>query len=307
MHHRIITSGSKFLDIDAFACLVAYNELMDLIGNPSTIVTAADPNKSVPHRFISRIILPSACEVHDNKKFIIMDVSDPKYIDPCVDIESVEYIFDHHPGFNIFWQQRIGKNAIIEPIGAAATLIVREYKKHNLLPKISPISAELLALAILSNTLYFQLKISTKEDFEAYNELKQYFFSSKSFEKEYFEEVQNNIENNLQIALKTDCKSFGDDLCIAQLEVWNANSVIDKKDIIEGFLLNQKEKIAFINIVELEKKRSLWIFRDEKSLSAMQKIFPYSKSIEQNIIITPHAILRKEILQKWQISYGTNH
>ena len=35
-------------------------------------------------------------------------MSDPAYFDKVVDVEKVDEVIDHHPGFEQHWQDRIG-------------------------------------------------------------------------------------------------------------------------------------------------------------------------------------------------------
>ena len=44
---KIITSGASYLDIDAYACCIAYAELLNLQGIPARAVSSAQPNASV--------------------------------------------------------------------------------------------------------------------------------------------------------------------------------------------------------------------------------------------------------------------
>ncbi len=44
---KVITSGSAYLDIDAYACCIAYAELLNLQGIPARAGSSAKPNASV--------------------------------------------------------------------------------------------------------------------------------------------------------------------------------------------------------------------------------------------------------------------
>lgn len=295
----IITSGYKFIDIDALACIFAYNEFLDLKNKKSEIVITAEFNSSITKKYrnlnFSNIFLKS-----NNDEFVIMDVSDPDHFEKFVDLKLVSRIFDHHPGFEKYWYEKIGKNSIIEPIGAAATLVFREFKNEKLLSRISPQSAELLAIAILSNTLNFQAKITKEEDKNAYVELKKYFFHSTNFEERYFSEVQANVEKNILDSLKNDSKQINQELFIAQLEVWDSKHVIDNYQTdIKYFLKSVNSKIKFLNLIELGKKRNMLICNDNETLLYIQNLFPeFSCDFENKIAITPHVILRKEIITR---------
>jgi nanoRNase/pAp phosphatase (c-di-AMP/oligoRNAs hydrolase) len=294
-----ITSGHKFIDIDALACIFAYKELLDLKNKKSEIVITAGFNSSITKKY-RNISFNNKFSKSENQEFVIMDVSDPEHFEKFVELNSVSHIFDHHPGFETYWSEKIGDNSVIEPIGAAATLIFREYKKEGLLDKISPLSAELLAVAILSNTLNFQAKITKEEDKIAYEELKNFFLYLPVFEKQYFSEVQANIENNILDSLKNDSKQINPELFIAQLEVWDSDHTIHNfQKEIRLFLQSVNSKVSFLNLIELNKKRNTIICTDNETLEYIKKYFPEFKfDAERKMAITPHVILRKEIITK---------
>ena len=295
---KIITSGKKYIDIDALACIFAYKELLDLKNQDSKMVVTAELNSSVTDKY-REINFDKDISDFDNLEFIIVDVSDPNYFEDFVDLDSISNIFDHHPGFERYWNEKIGTKSVIEPIGAAATLIFREYKKSGLLEKISSLSAELLAVAILSNTLNFQAKITKNEDKEAYEELKKFFKYTSDFEEKYFLEVQNSIEKDFLNSLKNDSKEVSQDLFIAQLEIWDSNKIINNfYDEIKNFLNSQKAKISFLNLIELGSGKNIIIPKNNETIEYLKNIFPEFDYSLKDKIITPHVILRKEIIRR---------
>ena len=299
----IITSGHTFLDMDSFACIFAYQELLSLQGEEVIAFSSGVANASVPKKYKEKCKYKNDIEVVNNikeKSFVLVDISDYNHFDSCVELNQVSKIFDHHPGFESFWQEKLGSNAIIEPIGAAATLIFREFKKNNLLDKISPLSAELLSVAILSNSLNFQAKITKDEDKEVYEELKKYFNFTENFESDYFESVQQNIENDLENSLKNDSKIIENKLFIAQLEIWNANNLLKNKlEKIKEFLDKKEQELCFLNLIELGEKRNTMLFKNKKTLEYIKRFFPeFDYDLENNIAVTPHVMLHKEILTR---------
>lgn len=299
MRTKIITSGHKFMDIDAFACIFAYKELLDLKKEESEIAISAEFNSSITKKY-RNLIFNKKIPNLENVNFVIMDVSDPDHFEKFVDLDFVSHIFDHHPGYESYWSKKIGNNSIIEPIGAAATLIFREYKKEKLLQKISPLSAELLAVAILSNTLNFQAKITKEEDKIAYEELKTLFEYSPKFEEQYFLEVQGSIEKNILNSLKNDSKQLSSELFIAQLEVWDSSHIIDHfQKEIEKFLQSANSRVSFLNLIELSRKRNILICNDTETVNYIKDHFPeFDFNLKEKVVITPHVILRKEIMTR---------
>jgi len=307
----VITSGKKFIDIDAYACMYAYQELLQKQGKKVISVSTAEHNASIPERYRKKHFLVDSVQLSDieNKAFVVVDVSDPKHFETFVKEEEIVEVFDHHPGFENFWKEKTTIRAIIEPIGAAATLIFREYKKSGFLQKISPFAAELLTVAIASNTLAFQAQIGKPEDKAAYDELKKYFDCKDTFLAEYFGEVQKNIEENINESLLNDFKSLDighETICIAQLEVFDASKIVDEqRKNIQLFLENTKENIAFLNLIEIGGKRNIFFPKNDDSVHCIQTYIPeVNRQPIEGYLTTPFVILRKEILERMYQKQG---
>lgn len=96
---RIVTSGRAFLDIDAYACMIAYAELLNKINTPAIAVSTAPFNDS-----ISKSVLEWGATIKTNyvpeliNTYSIVDVSDPDHFETFVTIDQIYEIIDHHPG-----------------------------------------------------------------------------------------------------------------------------------------------------------------------------------------------------------------
>lgn len=300
MTKYIISSGYKFIDIDALACLFAYKELLTLQGIQASCVSTAVLNSSIPLKFKHLKLCNTNLKNKGNLNFVIVDTSNPDYFEKFVNLDKVQFVFDHHTGFEDFWQKRIGKNAHIEPIGAAATLIYEEYKNKKLLTKISPLSAELLATAILSNTQNFLSPLTNKRDLAAYKSLQKYFDWTPQFKQNYFQELQNNIEHNILKALENDSFQFSERLFIAQLEVWDSQIILKRfKNEIVKFLNDSACTTSFLLLINLRMAQTTIIAKNRETLELLKKLFPTIKinkdSLEGRI---KRVLLRKEILAK---------
>lgn len=301
---KILTSWKTYIDIDWFACLYAYNELLDLLWIENEVVFTWTINASVTEKYSSLKFYKKNFSQKTNSTFVIMDLSNPANFEEFVEVDKIDNIFDHHPWFEEFWQEKIWDKAVIKPIWAAATLIYEEFKKYNLLDKISKLSAELLAVAILSNTLNFQSYIAKDIDINAYNELKKYFDFYNWFENDYFLEVQEYTENNLEFSLVNDSKivEIGDKIIfISQCELWDTNKIYnDCISEIKDFLDKQKEEIVFLNLINISNNFNLIIFKDFYSLNYFKKYFPeFTYDDEKLLCKTQNVLLRKEILARF--------
>ena len=93
--HKIVTAGDTYLDIDAYACMVAMCELLCLQGGSAVAFSKAPCNYSVCRSLVEegQIVrsLPPGFD-GDNAQYIVVDVSDPEVLKDSVPFDSVEEI-----------------------------------------------------------------------------------------------------------------------------------------------------------------------------------------------------------------------
>jgi inorganic pyrophosphatase len=261
----IVTSGARYIDIDAYACCVAYAELLNLLGKPAIAASTAVWNESItkPMRALSTS-LSTDYEPKLNDQFVVMDLSDPSQFDKLVDQDRVVELFDHHPGFEQYWADKIGEDSHIEFIGAAATLIYEQWVKVGKATEMSHASAELLAAAILDNTLNFGAGVTTDRDRSAYELLAKHAGLSDDWVAQYFTDCQEAILTDLAEALRNDTKflklgGLERELCIGQMVVWDAKRVVaDDLDTISA-VLSAMSDTWMANVVSISDGRSYFI------------------------------------------------
>lgn len=298
----IITSGSSYLDIDAFSCCIAMRDLLILRGMRAVAYSKAPLNYSIPNHIIGdrEMInsLPNDIQAQ-NVKYIIVDVSDPDYIKDNASISNVVEVYDHHVGFEDYWKERIGEGTHIEFIGAAATLIYREWKKVNLLDNMSRKTALLLIAAILDNTLNLSSGNTTEEDIEAFKELCDIAEVNEEWCVEYFVQVQKNIEADLRNALLKDVKCIDSNNClpkyIAQISVWDAHKIIGEIDQIREWF-NESLQSWMLNIIDIEHHLGYFVCDDIYYQKKISRTFAIS--FENGIAKLSAPYLRKEIIKK---------
>ena len=175
-NYKILTAGSTYLDIDAYACMVAMAEMLNLQGLNAVAYSQAPCNYSVCDMLTEKCQIlreiPSDVSEQD-ASYIIVDVSDPEFLKDSVPLDRVVEVYDHHVGFEEYWTSRIGDRAHIEFIGAAATLIYREWCEAGLQDRMTSSTARLLMAAILDNTLDLTSSNTTDEDKKAFEALRQ--------------------------------------------------------------------------------------------------------------------------------------
>jgi nanoRNase/pAp phosphatase (c-di-AMP/oligoRNAs hydrolase) len=298
-NYKILTAGSTYLDIDAYACAVAMSELLRLQGVNAVAYSNAPCNYSVCDSLTAKgqILreIPSDVSEQD-ASYIIVDVSDPEFLKSSVPLDRVVEVYDHHVGFESYWQEKLGDGAHIEFIGAAATLIYREWKKARFEKKMQPATAHLLIAAILDNTLNLTSTNTTEEDIEVFNDLCAYAGVGDEFRASYFSEVQKNVEADLKNALFGDIKTVRDNSIlpakVAQLCVWNAESVLERLPEIRGWFTNEP---WMINIIDLAKNCSFFVCDDKSHQEKIARVFDVI--FKAGVAQTSLPYLRKQIIK----------
>lgn len=301
-HERyVVTAGSSYLDIDAYACMVAMAELLCLQGKDAVAYSSAHYNYSICQSLVGEDLvcrmLPNGYSTY-NTKFIIVDVSDPEFLEDKIHLSDVISVYDHHIGFEKYWKDRIGNDAHIEFIGAAATLIFREWKKANLLENMSRETAKLLVAAILDNTLNLTATNTTNEDRNAFEKLCVLNHIDPKWCDAYFSEVQQNVENDLESTLLRDVKLVRDNVflpsIIGQLVVWDAERILCHLSTM-CYVFNEHYDKWMLNIIDIQNNCCYFICEDDEYKRKIQKIF--GVQFDKSVAKTKTTYLRKEIIK----------
>jgi nanoRNase/pAp phosphatase (c-di-AMP/oligoRNAs hydrolase) len=298
---KIVTAGPMYMDIDAYGGCVAYAELLQKQGVEARAVSTAPLNESVPEAVrawgnpLESNYAPSKDDV-----FVLIDVSDPEQLDPIVDLDRVEAIIDHHPGFETLWQERIGDKAYIETIGAACTLVYEFWKESGLLGRMSTLSARLLICGILDNTLNFGAKITTERDKAAYDDLIKRADLPDNWPATYFSECQKMILSDLARAVKQDTKSmtlktFTEPMRIGQLAVWDASDVLKNQAALDSAMTGV-EPYWFINVISIGEAKSYFLCANAALKVWLSELL--NVTFDGNIAEADRMWLRKEIAKE---------
>lgn len=247
----VVTTGQAWADIDAFACVVAYTELLNLRGQRAVAVIPGTLNASVPESYRS-LGITETTPPNTHGPVVMMDVSDPDHFASFVDVDSIQEIFDHHSGFESFWQERLGMQSHIEMIGAAATFIWEEIDHAGMAEIISPASARLLAAAIASNTLNFQIAITCERDRAAFAGASQRGSFDEAALNNYFAACESTMVHGLPETLQNDTKqesipNFSARVTIGQMELWHSESVVRTNADIIATALSRGTDMWFLD------------------------------------------------------------
>lgn len=298
----IITAGATYLDIDAYACCVAMAELLRLQGVEAVGYSNAPCNYSVCKFLMEdgQVLksLPDGFREED-ADYIIVDVSDPDFLKKSVPLDQVVAVYDHHVGFEEYWFSRIGEGTQIEFIGAAATLIYREWQKAGLTDRMQSATARLLIAAILDNTLNLTSANTTQEDITVFHELCQRYGITQQWCESYFSEVQESVEADLKNAIFGDIKTVRNNPVlpprVAQICVWNADSILSKLPEIRTYFTDLSDS-WMINIIDIQHCCSYFVCDDPKHQKEIERVFDIC--FEAGIAKTQVSYLRKEIIKK---------
>ncbi len=294
----VLTVGKNYIDIDGYASAIAYRELLKMNNKEAVFVSDAKLNYSVTNSLKELPFSIDSYEVSKTDPIIILDLSNKAFFPTFVNETNIIEIIDHHPGYEEYWIDKLGNNAIIKPIGAVATIIVKKYEAAGLLSSINPDIAKLLMAAILDNTLNFTAKITTVDDIKAYQKLAN-ITNEHGFQAVYFSECQKFIESDLTSSIANDIKIdhisnllpevFG------QLTIWDASQLLLKKTIIDN-IMNTYGNEWILNIISLEDNASYILCSDELDKERIKTLLGCEDKNEY-LVIKP-AMLRKEIMKK---------
>ena len=297
----VVTAGSNYIDIDAYACCVAMKELLSLQGYRAVCYSAAVPNYSICQSLTEEGQMLSALpseHLKDKVQYVIVDVSDPDYIKDAAPIDLVCAVYDHHVGFEEYWSERIGEDSHIEFIGAAATLIYREWKKADLQDQMTRSTALLLIAAILDNTLNLTSSNTTEEDRESFRALCKKTGVDDAFRGVYFSEVQAKVEKDLQNALLNDVKRIGQSPVlpanVAQLCVWDADGMLARLPQIRIWL-EGLEGGWMLNLIDIKHHRSYFVCDDIHRQKEIERLF--GVGFKDGVALSAQPYLRKQILK----------
>jgi inorganic pyrophosphatase/exopolyphosphatase len=299
---RIITSGSTYIDIDGYAGVIAYAELLQAQGIEARAVSTAPLNESISETVRSwRAPLQTYYEPAGSDTFSVIDVSDPAYFDGIVESDRLVEVIDHHPGFEKHWQDRLGDGAQIEFIGAACTLIYERWKAAGLLGKMSVLSARLLACGILDNTLNFGASVTTPRDVEAYDTLLPQADLPDDWTAQYFTECQQAILREPAEAVRNDAKrlsfqTYVRPARVGQLTVWDAEEVVSENRGVIREVLSVDTPEWFMNLISVREGRSYLLSDNSEVQKWLEGLL--GVKFDGDIAVADRLWLRKEIIKQ---------
>ena len=286
----IITAGIKYLDIDAYASMLAYRDFLKSLGYNAWAMTSSSVlNSSIPKSFLDNQHHLDKMQKIPDAEYVILDTSFPDFIDKMVDRDKISEIIDHHPEGISYWQDSNVKIEII-PIGAVCTIIYERIKNKNKLSVLDSELCKLLAAGILDNTINLQALATTDRDRIAFKELCELGKLPPTFNMDYFKEcykntdIHNAIINDIKIFKINNLlpEVFGQVIVLNDININIINEVFKKYDS------------WMINVINLQKGKS-YIYYSNNNRENLEKLFN-TKAFQKGLIILDNVMLRKEIV-----------
>lgn len=298
----VITSGNKYLDIDAYASMIAYRELLKSTGTHCYAVSTADTNESVPQFLLDFSYRLDKYEVSAEDDYIVVDVSNPDFIDTFVNPEKIIQLIDHHTGFEDFWQARLGEKAEIENIGAVCTIIFEKIESANHLKLLDTELCQLLAAGILDNTLNLQSSNTSTRDRRAYAKLCQIGEIQQDFSEQYFDACFTKIQQNLSQTIREGLKI--ERVHNSLPEVFGQLIVPDH--IYLSYQDTKQEVAAYdkwiFNLISLADGKSYIYCSGDEVANILVTVLPEAKMWSEHCVVLEKFMLRKEIMKYFKES-----
>lgn len=107
----VVTTGKKYIDIDAYASCIAYAKLLNLKGINAKAVSKANLNESITTSIKELDEKLDNYIPKDEDKYIIIDISKKEEFDTFVKEENIIEIIDHHQGFKEYWEKKLRRTS----------------------------------------------------------------------------------------------------------------------------------------------------------------------------------------------------
>ncbi len=300
---KILITAKINPDLDGLACAYAYAQFLNKTDTANEYIAGVYGEPQIEARFVLEklgiidglIFNP----VDDFAKFIIVDASDvlgmPEIIRPLDVVEVIDHRAVHRAS-ELFPQAKIE----IEPVGAAATLILEKLRSANF--SLSANQVALLLGAIFSNTLNLQADITSLRDRQAIEFLQSNYldYIPENFIAEMFAYKTNYLLTHLAEVLISDFKVFPGALGIAQLEGVDLELIINNqiqeiKRVLEELKNKHNLEYIFLTCADISKGYNFLVATDEATkllLSKSMNLLFNSAGIAK----TNKLFLRKQIL-----------
>lgn len=291
----VITAGKRYIDIDAYASMIAYRELLKILGNNAFAISTAPINQSVPP-LIQDLKYHLDTNSPNNAEYIVVDVSNPDFFDDIVQNNTIIEILDHHTGFEQYWQGKVIEHQI-EFIGSVCTMVFEKIVKNGKQEILDQDLCKLLIAGILDNTLNLRSSITTQRDIDAFGQLKSIGGISGEWYKDYFNACDTTIMQDYKGAILNDLKI--EDVApilpqaIAQMILLDTDKI--GYQMIADTLSDYSEWV--MNVIVLNDGKSYLYFNGNGVKERLQGLFN-QPATNDHLLVLDQFLLRKQIMKK---------
>ena len=245
----ILVFGHKNPDTDTICSAIAYAELKGKLGKDVKAVRLGEvkeETKFVLNYF--KVEKPELIESVSGKEIMLVDHNERTQTADGFEEAKVLELVDHHRISNFNVDEPLYVR--MEPVGCTATIILKLFKEHNLLP--APTTAGLMLSAIISDTLLFKSPTCTECDVKAGKELAE--IAGVNIE-EYGLEM---LKAGTDLGGKSESELINMDMKIFEVD-GSKIGVAQVNTVNEAELLERKEKLL-VEINNIIKKEGLKFF-----------------------------------------------
>jgi len=215
-------------DLDGIACALSYQDYLQKLNQASQVVYTGDldlETKYLSGQCGHLSLIPDTGVYPPDSTIVLVDIADPKNINPNISLDKVIRVFDHHLRF--FPEKFPNAQIIIDKVGACATLLAEflQYQKHT----PSQDSAKLLYGAIVSGTVNFQNSVTTNRDKQACKWLSSIVDIPEDFVKNMFRSKSIIDKHNLYEVINQTfaVKNIsGKNIGISQIEIADLEKLV---------------------------------------------------------------------------------
>lgn len=293
----VITSGRKYIDIDAYASIIAYRELLKAQDHKNASAsTTAKLNQSIPPMILDLKYHLDKRNTKNTNKYIVLDVSNPEFFDKRVNMENLVEVIDHHTGFEDYWANYPNVKTQIEFIGSVCTLIYEKIITSGNAKILDTDICKLLIAGILDNTLNLKSSITTDRDLIAYNEMLKIGNISKDYYAEYFSACEAEIAKDFTKAIRNDIKI---EKVGVLPEVIGQMIVLDIKNFDYHKMLEVFAEFPewLMNVICLEDGKSYLYYGGGNVRERLEQLFNTTSS-KDGLLTLDNFLLRKQIMKR---------
>jgi len=290
----IVVTGCINPDLDGVACAVAYAEFLNKKGKravPAVFGKINRETEAVAKKWNLKIPVPVVVK---GKKVSFVNSTELFGVDKDIDPKNVIEIIDHRKahGAKDFPNAKVQ----IELVGATATLVAEKFYPKE----ISKESAALLYSAIVSNTINFMAKVTTKRDKKMAAWLHNLIKPPEDYVIEIFTEKSqfDDLKEQLHLDFKKIEKTgviFG----ITQLEIVEVDLLIEENlsqivDTLEEMQDFHGTDFTFLTCIDILESYNRFVAADPKTRHLLEEAL----GVEFEGFVTKRdgIIMRKEIV-----------